>query len=1040
MLYKHNKTENLDMALFQNPTSEYRGAPFWAWNCELKEEELLWQIEQLKQMGYGGFHMHTRSGMATKYLSDEFMHLIKSCTEKAKQENMLAWLYDEDRWPSGAAGGYVTKTPEYRQRRMLFTTQRHDAVLPKEEAVKCGDTYLIGSYDVVLNDRGELAEYSVYDGQSAAKGTVWYAYCEVFSAFLKSPGWYNGGTYVDTMSKTAMEHFVEITHERYKDTVGDAFGSTIPCIFTDEPNANFKVNLPTAQSKQDAIVPWTPEFDSSFRKAYGYDIIAKIPELFWELPDGNVSKARYHFHDHVNECFTTSFADTCGKWCEENGIALTGHLFGEHTLREQNRAHGDPMRFYRSFQLPGVDMLYNNTEYDTVKQAQSAAHQYGREGVMSELYGVTNWDFDFRGHKFQGDWQAALGVTVRVPHLSWVSMKGSAKRDYPASFNYQTPWYQEYPLIENHFARLNTVLTRGKPCVNVAVIHPIESYWLRFGPEESTQGIRDQQDENFKNIIDWLLQGTVDFDFICESTLPELCGEIGTRLSIGQMSYSTVIVPACETLRKTTVNILKKFVAAGGKVIFAGEAPKYVDAEPSGDVQVLWENAVHVPFSRYAVLSAVKSERHIQIRDALGKELRQFVYQMRDDGQKYLFIANAQPPVDKRNNGTQLPTKAIIQITGEYVPTILDTMTGAEEPARFRTENGYTTVYYDFYENDSLLLRLEEGKGESNLLPVCQKKLLLQTDIRDKVTYARHEDNVCLLDLAEYALDDGPFESLEEILRIDKKLRERFGWPLATGQDMQPWAMEKEKTDHYVTLRFKFNSQVYLQQSFFCAEEVEALWLNGVAVSTQETGYFVDKAIKKYALPPIEIGENVIVVKVPFTKSESLEACYLIGDFNVLLEGCEKTLLKASNTIGFGDITNQGMPFYGGNITYRVALHVPQDCDLCINVAKYKGALTKVAMDGETVGNIVFAPYDLEIKNVAAGEHIIEFVLFGNRHNTFGGLHNCGPNVYYGQHYWYSTDQSWSYEYNIKQTGILKSPVFSMYECVLGDENTREKM
>ena len=77
MLYKNNSTEKLDMALFQNPTSEYRATPFWAWNCELKEEELLWQIEQLKQMGFGGFHMHTRSGMATKYLSDEFMQLIK---------------------------------------------------------------------------------------------------------------------------------------------------------------------------------------------------------------------------------------------------------------------------------------------------------------------------------------------------------------------------------------------------------------------------------------------------------------------------------------------------------------------------------------------------------------------------------------------------------------------------------------------------------------------------------------------------------------------------------------------------------------------------------------------------------------------------------------------------------------------------------------------------------------------------------------------------------------------------------------------------
>ena len=43
--------------------------------------------------------MHVRTGMDTEYLSDEFMQLIRSCTDKAKSEKMLAWLYDEDRWP-----------------------------------------------------------------------------------------------------------------------------------------------------------------------------------------------------------------------------------------------------------------------------------------------------------------------------------------------------------------------------------------------------------------------------------------------------------------------------------------------------------------------------------------------------------------------------------------------------------------------------------------------------------------------------------------------------------------------------------------------------------------------------------------------------------------------------------------------------------------------------------------------------------------------------------------------------------------------------
>ena len=126
------------------------------------------------------------------------------------------------------------------------------------------------------------------------------------------------------------------------------------------------------------------------------------------------------------------------------------------------------MRGMRSFQIPGIDILEDRIELTTAKQAQAGAHQFNRQGVLSELYGVTNWDFDFIGHKAQGDWQAACGVTVGVPHLAWVSMAGEAKRDYPASIGYQSPWFREYPLIENHFARINTVMcAENHSCTSV---------------------------------------------------------------------------------------------------------------------------------------------------------------------------------------------------------------------------------------------------------------------------------------------------------------------------------------------------------------------------------------------------------------------------------------------------------------------------------------------------------------------------------------------------------------------------------------------
>ena len=110
MFYKKNRQPALSNSLFADPTSEYRAAPFWAWNTKLDKNELLWQIEELHKMGFGGFHMHSRSGMGTEYLGGDFMDLVKACCDKAKKEDMLAYLYDEDRWPSGFAGGYVKKS------------------------------------------------------------------------------------------------------------------------------------------------------------------------------------------------------------------------------------------------------------------------------------------------------------------------------------------------------------------------------------------------------------------------------------------------------------------------------------------------------------------------------------------------------------------------------------------------------------------------------------------------------------------------------------------------------------------------------------------------------------------------------------------------------------------------------------------------------------------------------------------------------------------------------------------------------------------
>ena len=70
--------------------------------------------------------MHPRYGLDTEYLGKEFMEHVKFCVEYAKSKNMQAWIYDEDRWPSGSAGGMVTRNPDYVRRDLRFMRELPD--------------------------------------------------------------------------------------------------------------------------------------------------------------------------------------------------------------------------------------------------------------------------------------------------------------------------------------------------------------------------------------------------------------------------------------------------------------------------------------------------------------------------------------------------------------------------------------------------------------------------------------------------------------------------------------------------------------------------------------------------------------------------------------------------------------------------------------------------------------------------------------------------------------------------------------------------
>ena len=270
------------------PGAELRGAPFWAWNSKLDPEELRRQIRIFKQMGMGGFFMHSRVGMATPYLGKKWFECIDACRDEAEKQGMYAWLYDEDRWPSGAAGGLVTKDHKYRQRFLHCVWGKCAADIETRVAALTAPHQIGQYYSAKVDDSNP----QVLDGEDfkalpslpkkAPQGRMLVAF---FEAEMAPSSWYNGQTYLDTMNPDAVGKFIAETHEKYKRECGQEFGKAIPGIFTDEPSYGNVMGIRDQR-------PWTSCLPVKFKERYGYDLVEHLPELFFNIPGNDFSTAR----------------------------------------------------------------------------------------------------------------------------------------------------------------------------------------------------------------------------------------------------------------------------------------------------------------------------------------------------------------------------------------------------------------------------------------------------------------------------------------------------------------------------------------------------------------------------------------------------------------------------------------------------------------------------------------------------------------------------------------------------------------------------
>ena len=1009
-----------DLELFKNPTNQYRGVPFWSWNGKLEKERLEHQIDCFNNMGFGGFFMHSRRGLATEYLSDEYFDCINTCIKAAKQNSMNACLYDEDRWPSGFAGGLVTKIPKYRQR-FLCVTENQEA-LPEleyniEKGLNDGTPYFIACFDIDFDQEGYLKSYKKINPTDSAQFHKFYFY----SRTEATAGKYNFQTNVDLMQPEAIKEFINVTHSRYYERFAEEYGKAIPTIFSDEPRQGPQEQL-KEDGKSTGVYHWTYNLPLSFKEKYGYDITDHLPKLVWDKK-GTHSFERYDFFNHTTSLFEEAFFKQIHNTVNEQGISFCGHLMLEDELLGQLNWGGDIMRLYPNFDIPGIDMLFDYIEFITAKQTQSVVRQYNKEAMLSELFGVTGWDYDFKALKVQGDWQAAMGVSVRVPHLSMYSMKGAAKRDYPQSFNYQVPWYKEMKFLEDHYARLNTVLSRGTDLVNVAIVHPFETVMLSYSTKEKSFNDIKAQEESLQSIVRKMLYSNIDFDFLNEALLPTQKTNVGEKFTVGNMSYSAIIIPPVKTLRKTTVNLLESFIKQGGKVLFMGDCPQYLDGKKSDKIQQLYNSSTKVGLEN--LITNLEDLREVKI-SCNGIENKKIYRLIEDSDCKWLFAAHAERigKTDSQRRIT-IPQNTVIEIKGEYGVTLYDTVKGEIKLCNYEIKNGKTYIYYDWYANDCLLARLtdklcEKSKPKSNNIPYKTIKI-------ENATYKRHEDNCIVLDMCETSIDGKNYSPKKYVLEQSVNLSRELGFYIV---EAQPYYYKAPKqypvfTRYNFTCKEKLNLKLALER----LDEAKIIF-NGVDIGNKADGFYVDNDIPTISLGDSVIGNNTLEILIPINGIFQLEPLYILGDFISHIENDEIIISKPkTNIITFEPLNKQGFNFYGGNISYDFEIET-ENCTAEIAVDNFAAPCIKAFVDGKEQELIALSPFTVKTK-LQKGKHQIKLLCYGNRNNTFGPIHNrriSDSNYYIVPNSWSHLLDEFTEEFCFQDVGILSSPIIKLYK------------
>ncbi len=513
-------------------------------------------------------------------------NLLREGVSRARARGLAVWIYDEDGYPSGAAGGLVLEGhPELEALGLACRTLSARGPGPcvfdppdcpwRPVAVIAWNGQQAITVSAVAEPGGALrielpaGEWTVqhFFEKSAYEGT--HAELNVYAC----------RRYINVLDRRAVRRFIELTHEAYARELGPGLAGAL-AFFTDEPSlmsayvwplppgaqGKTRIQDPLRSPDRTPMIAWSRDFPPEFRRRAGYDIMDRLPDLFSDRgPDSR--RVREDYRAVAAELFADAYFGTIGDWCQGHGAASTGHVLVEENLLWHAAFLGDLFTVVRRMSWPGIDMLDSDpvsivaTEgFMVARQVSSAAHLAGRPEVICEA----------------SDWLMRMAGRAATPE----QMRGTANLLFLLGVttiaSYYDPAMPSYAAYTQHVARLRAVVTAGRHDARVAVLYPLRSVQGRYLPQSSPPLPASQPAEVQAIAAGWtgacriLLEHQVDFDCIDERALAE--GRIAEgALGTGQESYAVVVVPPTDRLGKAALDALRRLAEAAGSVIIIAD-------------------------------------------------------------------------------------------------------------------------------------------------------------------------------------------------------------------------------------------------------------------------------------------------------------------------------------------------------------------------------------------------------------------------------------------------------------------------------------